>query len=318
MDGTGTVTTIVPVFNRASMLRTAVESVLAQTWRPIEIILVDDGSTDDTGSVCDALEQSNRGIVKSLHQANGGPGSAREMGRKAARGEFLQYLDSDDLLLPGKFALQVRALREHPECGIAYGRTRYRDSAGREIACDWKPLLRGETAIFPHFLRARMWETVTPLYRASVAADAGRWTTLRLEEDWEYDCRVGALGTKLVFVDEEVGEHRDAATDRLSRGDALDPRRLRDRARAHELIWMHARRAGVAAESAEMQHFTRELFLLARQCGAAGLRNEATTLLRLAAQASDAQDIRVYRAFANAVGHRAAGRLSIWRDRLRR
>ena len=63
-----------------------------------------------------------------------------------------------NLLLPEKFDVQVRALREQPDCGVAYARTRYRGVEGNEIACTWKPLLAGETAILPHFLRARMWE----------------------------------------------------------------------------------------------------------------------------------------------------------------
>jgi glycosyltransferase involved in cell wall biosynthesis len=317
METGATVTTIIPVYNRGALLVDAVRSALAQTYRPIEILIVDDGSTDDTLRVAEHLAREHS-EVRVVRRENGGPGAARESGRLAANGEFLQYLDSDDLLLPEKFELQVRALREQPDCGVAYARTRYRDGEGNEIACTWKPLLAGETAILPHFLRARMWETVTPLYRSSVATEAGPWTTLRLEEDWEYDCRVGALGVKLVFVNVVVAEHRDLAGDRLSRGAALDPRRLRDRARAHELIFASAQRAGVAADAPEMQHFARELFLVSRQCGAAGLRADAKMLLRLAAQVSSARDIRVYGALANAIGHRAAGRVSIWRDHLRR
>ena len=100
----GLVSTIIPVHNRPSLLREAVASVLAQTYRPIEIIIVDDGSTDETGREAEALAECHS-EVRAIHRENGGPGAARETGRLAARGEFIQYLDSDDLLLPE----QIRA-----------------------------------------------------------------------------------------------------------------------------------------------------------------------------------------------------------------
>ena len=82
------------------MLREAVASVLRQTYRPIEIIIVDDGSTDETTRVADELASTYPFEVRALHVLNGGPGWAREAGRQVARGEFIQYLDSDDLLWP--------------------------------------------------------------------------------------------------------------------------------------------------------------------------------------------------------------------------
>jgi len=121
------------VISRRSMLgllaaqTLATRGVLAQTHRPIEIILVDDGSTDATPAVLDQLAWEHPGIIRVFHQENQGPGPARERGRKEARGEFIQYLDSDDWLLPHKFTLQVKALKEHPDCGIAYGPARLVD-----------------------------------------------------------------------------------------------------------------------------------------------------------------------------------------------
>ena len=133
--------------------------------------------------------------------------------------------------------------------------------------------------MFPSFLRSRWWDTPTPLYRASICDAAGPWTDLRLEEDWEYDCRIAALGTRLHFCEAYVAEVRDHDQGRLCRGDALDPARLSFRTRAHRLILEHATRAGIAAEVPEMQHFARELFLLARQCGAAGSRRRVARVV---------------------------------------
>lgn len=315
--GTELASTIIPVFNRAGLLREAVASVLAQTYSPIEVVIVDDGSTDDTPAVADELARAHPEVIRVIHQPNGGVGRAREAGRNAIRGGFVQHLDSDDLLLPRKFELQVAALRAHPECGIAYGLTRYRDASGAEITCTWKPNNLVETQLFPSLLLARWWETVAPLFRRSVTDAIGPWSTLKLEEDWEYDARAAALGVRLAFVPEVLAEHRDHTSGRLSGWGGLVPERLRDRAEAHLRILSHAERAGVAHESSEMRHFARELFLLARQCGAAGLARESRELVHAARSVSSARDLRIYTGLARMIGWRAAGALAQMTDRLR-
>jgi glycosyltransferase involved in cell wall biosynthesis len=304
----GLISTIIPVYNRPGMLR--------QTYDRYEIIIVDDGSTDDTPHTIASLCSGDRRI-RSVRRANGGPGMARETGRQAASGEFIQYLDSDDVLLPRKFELQVAALRAHPGAGISYGFIRYRDASGSEISCHWKEANQVQTAIFPSFLLARWWETVAPLYRRSATDAVGSWTELRLEEDWEYDCRFGALGISLAPVEEMVGEHRDHPEGRLSRGAGSDPGRLRDRTRAHECITAHARRAGIDAATPEFQHFARELFHIGRQCGAAGLADESERLVTLAGELTTSRDVRLYATVARAIGWRNAGRIAALLDRWR-
>ncbi|HEV8434968.1 MAG TPA: glycosyltransferase family A protein [Thermoanaerobaculia bacterium] len=311
----GLVSTIIPVFNRSTLLVEAVSSALEQTYPQLEVIVVDDASTDDTPQVIASLcERDAR--VRSVRRENGGPGLARETGRQAARGEFIQYLDSDDLLLPRKFELQVAALRADPSAGIAYGITRYRDAAGDEIACMWKEANQVQRKMFPSFLVSRWWETVTPLFRRSVTDAAGPWTNLRLEEDWEYDCRIAALDPDLAFVDEVLAEHRDHVEARLSRG-GNDPERLRMRARAHVLIAGHAQRAGIDRSLPAMQHLGRDLFHLARQCGAAGLRQESRELLTAAVKISAARDLRTYNFVARLIGVRNAGTMAETLDRFR-
>jgi hypothetical protein len=314
------VSTIIPVYNRARLLREAVESALGQDYRPIEIIVVDDGSTDDTGKVAEALARSN-GDVRVLHQPNGGPGLAREAGRRSARGQFIQYLDSDDLLLPGKLRAQVEGLLAHPDCGVAYGFTRYRNRDGSVGPLPWKATGHVAEYLFPSFLRERWWETATPLFRAEVCDRVGPWTDLRLEEDWEYDCRVAALGVRLHFEARYGVEIRDHAAGRLGGGGRLDPARLAQRTRAHALILSHARRADVDPSCPEMAHFARGLFLLARQCGAAGLSDASAELFALARGASGKRggglDFRLYEVAARALGWTRMGRLACWADSLR-
>ncbi|HET7434385.1 MAG TPA: glycosyltransferase family 2 protein [Thermoanaerobaculia bacterium] len=301
----GLVTTIIPAYNRAALLREAVASVHAQTYRPIEIIVVDDGSTErwDVDATVIRIE-------------NSGPGAAREAGRQRANGEFIQYLDSDDRLLPQRFEKLVAALRDDPDAGVAYGMTRYVDANGAEMPPSWKDPNQRQRTMFPSMLRERWWDTPSPLYRRSVTDAAGPWTTLRREEDWEYDARIAALGTKLVFVPEVLVEVRMHA-DSLTRGEA----QLRDRARAHALIYEHARRFGIGDDAPEMQHFARELFLLARQCGAAGLANESRTLFALAREASGTGgarlQFRLYALLARIAGWSTMGKASAALDRLR-
>jgi len=317
----GLVSTIVPVYNRPQLVVEAVRSVLDQTYRPIEVLLVDDGSTDETPAVCDGLAAAHSEI-RVLHIANGGPGLARECGRNAARGEFLQYLDSDDLLRPTKFELQVRALRAQPECGACYGPTMERSMAAAEPAWPSAENAHVVEAIFPTLLVRRPWQTPAPLLRTSLAAAAGPWTDLRQEEDLEHDARLGVLGPRIARVPEIVAEIRHPASGRASGGSTSDPRRMHSRCRSHALVFAHARRFGLGPEHAEMQHYARELFLLARQAGAVGLAAEARELFELAREASGPQrasgwDFRIYGRAAALLGWRTVGRAACWSDRLR-
>ena len=304
------------------MLKEAVSSVLEQTYRPVEIIIVNDGSIDETAKVADDLAFENPKEIRVVHQSNTGPGLAREAGRKQARGEFIQYLDSDDVLLPKKFELQVTGLRTNPQCEVSYGKTRFRGADGNVAPGAWKGTGIKVETMFPSFLLSRWWDTPTPLYRASACDTAGPWTDLRLEEDWEYDCRIASFGVRLHYCDDFVVEVRDHTEDRLCKGDALNAHRMRERARAHSLILMHARKADITEDSPEMQHFARELFLLSRQCGAAGLGRESRELFNLAKSASGerrgkAWDFKLYGLLASIAGWTRLGKIACYSDAFR-
>ena len=318
----GLVSTIIPVFNRPDLLREAVNSALAQDYRPIEILIVDDGSTDDTRLTAEDLQSENPNIIRLLHNANLGPGAAREAGRRIAKGEYIQYLDSDDLLLPGKFQQQVDGLRMNPRYSIAYGKTRHYPIGAKPLNHPWKRTGEKIETMFPSFLRSRWWGTSTPLYRRSVVERAGPWLDLRNEEDWEYDCRIASQGIELFYCPEFVSDQRDHPGDRLSRHISTDPAKLTDRATAHHLIYKHAQKAGISTDNLEMRHFARELFLLARQCGAAGLSKEAKSLFALARRASGPSrsqgfDFKLYHVVATAIGWSNAGRMARQIDKLR-
>src|SRR6476620_5294431 len=152
----GLVSTIIPVHNRPLLLREAVASVLAQSYRPVEIIIVDDGSTDETGREAEKLAGAHS-EVRVIHRENGGAGAARETGRLAARGEFIQYLDSDDLLLPTKFELQIDGLRRFGDCAVSYGKTRFYTYGDCPTDVAWKRTGERISTMFPSFLESRWW-----------------------------------------------------------------------------------------------------------------------------------------------------------------
>lgn len=304
------VSTIIPVYNRPEMVRTAVDSVLAQTWRPIEIILVNDGSTDGSGQVLDALAAAHPDSIRVIHQANGGPGLAREAGRQIARGEFIQYLDSDDWLLPNKFTDQIAALRTHPECGIAYGTSMYVDADGTII----NPVSRWTGRIFPDlfpsFLVRRWWYTHTPLFRRSLSDAAGPWPKQR-PEDWDLEARMGALRPGLVHCGSTVSCQREhPSPDRVSKGkwDAY----LRNEAWFLPRLYACAVQAGVAADAPEMREFSRWAFMRARDLGAIGEDMLADQVMEVAISAAPQSDfgMRLTRLTARTIGWYLAGRIT--------
>lgn len=101
-------TVIVPVYNVSRYLGPCLDSVLAQDYEDYEILLVDDGSPDDSGQICDRYAAAHPGRITVVHQQNGGLGNARNTGLKIARGNYILCLDSDDTLQPGT----LRALME--------------------------------------------------------------------------------------------------------------------------------------------------------------------------------------------------------------
>ena len=311
------VSTIIPVYNRPRLLLHAVESVLAQTHRAFEIIIVDDGSTDETPEVARSLENQHPNRITFVQKRNTGPGPAREAGRQVACGEFVQYLDSDDRLLPNKFKSQIQVLRSHPDCGIAYGYTRLINEDGQPLVAPFKWTGKDIPFLFPGLLIDRWWCTHTPLYRRTVTDAIGPWCNLWMSEDWEYDARAGAIGVRLVNCKQYVSEHRHHSGLRLTSPDngTSDPEWLHNRVKLLSALWSNARQAQVYSDLPEYQHFSRWAFAIARQCAAAELINEAKNCLSLAEAAASSGgmshfDLGAYKWVSQVVGYKIAGQLS--------
>jgi glycosyltransferase involved in cell wall biosynthesis len=124
-----TVSVVMPTFNRARFLHAAVASIRAQTYRCLEIVIVDDGSTDDTAAVAAALGDE----VRYVRQPNAGPAAARNRGIADANGELIAFLDTDDRWLPTKIERQVAVLRRDPAIALVSADMAVEDGDGRRL-----------------------------------------------------------------------------------------------------------------------------------------------------------------------------------------
>ncbi len=121
------VSIIIPTYNYAIYLSTAIQSCLNQTYKPIEIIIVDDGSTDDTKEVVKKFDDR----IIYFYQKNGGVSAARNKGLELAKGNYLAFLDSDDYLTSDSIELKMEILKKYPDIGIVFSST-YSQTYGQE------------------------------------------------------------------------------------------------------------------------------------------------------------------------------------------
>jgi glycosyltransferase involved in cell wall biosynthesis len=112
------ISTIIPVYNRERYLSEAIESVLAQSYPSIELIIINDGSTDSSAEIAKRFTNKSG---QYFYQENSGIGAARNQGIRLAKGEYLAFLDSDDIWLPEKLSLQFDAMRTNPKNNMVFG-----------------------------------------------------------------------------------------------------------------------------------------------------------------------------------------------------
>lgn len=124
------VSVVIPAFNAAWCVCRAIESVVTQNYRPLEVIVIDDGSTDETPRL---LDDYGNEIIRVIHQSNRGLSGARNTGIQDARGEYVAFLDADDWWLPGKLDAQVELMRNHQEIGFCSVATRVEDGKGNLV-----------------------------------------------------------------------------------------------------------------------------------------------------------------------------------------
>jgi glycosyltransferase involved in cell wall biosynthesis len=125
------VSVVIPTFNHRDTIGATLDSVFAQTFREFEVVVVDDGSIDGTAELLRPLAEQGR--IRYVRQENAGQSAARNRGLHEAQGEFIAFLDDDDLWPPDKLEWQVEALRERPDAVLAYGEARHLHPDGRLV-----------------------------------------------------------------------------------------------------------------------------------------------------------------------------------------
>ncbi|MEX1018969.1 MAG: glycosyltransferase [Litorilinea sp.] len=185
------ISVVIPVYNAAAYVVAALESVVAQSLWPVEIIVVDDGSTDDSAARVARFAQSAPLPVRLLRQENQGNAVAKNVGIAAAQGEFLAFLDADDLWLPGKLAQQMAALQDDPARGYVLCHMRARLEPGTQWPAHLNrthyaqdPLLYAPSALLA---RRGLFESVGDSVNGSVGIDpAPRHTVGLFDADYQF------------------------------------------------------------------------------------------------------------------------------------
>lgn len=226
-DARPTVSVIIPTYNRAALLIEALNSVLAQTLQDFEILIVDDGSTDDTQVRLVSYLTDSR--IRSIRQDNGGPAKARNRGIEESRGEFIALLDSDDLWLPEKLDKQVAFLRAHPEIGLVYTDVIWIEADGS--VANPQPIKAKRR--FPTYYEDLMFENViygsdsAVIVRAAILKEQALYDIeLPTLEDQDLWLRLSAC-TEFHFLEEPLVNLRVHASNLQRDPDAMTAGRLR-------------------------------------------------------------------------------------------
>lgn len=201
-----TLSVIVPTYNRAKLLRSSIESVLECRHRPLEVIVVDDGSKDDTKKVVpdlEALSHASSASFVFVEQPNSGAATARNTGLKHASGDLVQWVDADDTTIPKGVDQLTSVLCEDEECDVAYGLVQRIDSEGRVGELMGKAPSHTERDYFDY-----LWHTMGAVYRRAALEKVGAWNPkLTLPDDWEFSCRVRIAGLRYKFMEVVAGNY---------------------------------------------------------------------------------------------------------------
>lgn len=222
-----TVSIVIPTYNRADLLRRALDSVITQTFTDWEIVLVDDGSTDGTEGLAAEYRRRLGDRLRYVQRENGGCGRARNTGIDRARGRFVAFLDSDDEFLPHKLARQMELFDLRPELGLVYGDYSFVDYEGvrhESVFDEISPLAREvphteiapglcvcHGSLFDTLIRGYFVATIVGMVRREVLGDAIRFPSDRAyAEEWLFYLHV-ARACPAGFVNEPLCLHHHVA-----------------------------------------------------------------------------------------------------------
>ena len=211
MPSQDSISVVIPTYNRSHTLARALDSVIAQSVQPLEIIVIDDGSTDDTGT----LVKSQYPDVKLYRQSNHGVSHARNRGIESANGEWIAFLDSDDAWYPGKLEAQLRELERNPSIRLCHTDEHWIRN-GKRINQRFRHEKRGGR-IFQHCLPLCAISPSASLIRRNVFTDMGNFDEdLPACEDYDFWLRFTAR-EPVAFCDAPLVIKYGGHQDQLSR-----------------------------------------------------------------------------------------------------
>jgi glycosyltransferase involved in cell wall biosynthesis len=252
------VSILIPCFNAKPFVREAIESALEQTWRDTEVIVIDDGSQDGSLDVI----KSFGAHIRWETGPNRGGNAARNRLLELARGEWLQYLDADDYLLPLKIERQVGFLRDHSTCDVVYSPTLWVNWSEMETTQEITAIPEPRD---PWILLARWWlpQTGGPLWRRQALLNVGGWNPDQpCCQEHELYLRLLQYGAKFSYFEECHAAYRhwsqNATVSKRSRSE-LRRRRLEIEDRLERFLGSHGE-----LTSARMQALNQARFEVAR------------------------------------------------------
>jgi glycosyltransferase involved in cell wall biosynthesis len=198
------VSVIIPAYNQGPLLARAIDSALGQSYPPLEVIVVNDGSPDP---ITRATAARYEGRVVYLEQANGGVAAARNTGIAAAHGDLIALLDQDDIWLPEKLAVEVAAFARHPQVALVHSSYYLIDGAGRRTGVARLP--QREWAPLPDLLLEIPIASCTALFPRRVLDEVGSFDpALAGSDDWDLWLRMAARGYRFYCLGVPLAEYR--------------------------------------------------------------------------------------------------------------
>jgi glycosyltransferase involved in cell wall biosynthesis len=206
------VSVVIPLYNKAPYIERALRSVLTQTFGDFEVIVVDDGSTDGGGKIVESISDNR---IKLFRQENAGVSAARNAGIKAAKGEWIAFLDADDEWVPEKLELQMRAISSHPDAAWVAGGYRYiRVSAGgmevpqKDFLDEW---FEDDCLITDAFLpltAGHFFWVVTAMVRRDVLLEFGGFDrSLRIGEELNLWLKLALKYPKILYIQKPLAKY---------------------------------------------------------------------------------------------------------------
>lgn len=201
-----TFSVVIPTFQRPKLLREAVRSVLAQTFADFEVIVVEDGVQDGQDNALDAINDAR---VRHIIQEHAGRSAARNRGIAEARGEWIAFLDDDDLYLPNKMASEISFLNTHPCVDLVACGTSVTTIDGVELQ-SYSPRTSDPSPTLLDLLNGCMFATcgVTVRKEALAQMDVCFDPALEYAEDWDFYLRLGLTGAQMAWLPEILSVYR--------------------------------------------------------------------------------------------------------------